>query len=282
MTVRALELLLVAAAVVALAGPHFEERFESVSEDGIDLALVLDISASMQAADLQPNRLAALKRLAIDLVRGSSGNRIGVFVFAGHVFTHTPLTTDRETRIELIDQLSYGSINHSQSGGTAIGDALLVASDALGRQRVEGRDQLVVLFTDGESHLGIDPLLAARALREQEIAFQLIGIGRTDPVKVFVDGEPFINSEGEQLETRLEEEQLEAIAASAEGSYRHADSLTLLEEVFADLEALTRSPLEVTRVVVERSLVPAVAAVLLVLFLSWLWLDLRQLRSPLR
>ena len=268
--------------VFALSGPHLEDSFESVSEEGIDLALVLDISASMQAADIRPNRLEALKELAQDLARQSSGNRIGVFVFAKHVFTQTPLTTDADLLAQLVAELSYETIRHEESGGTALGDALLVANDTLERQRVEGREQMIVAFTDGESHEGIDPLLAARAVRESGVALQVIGVGRTEPVPVFVYGRPFINVNDQQLETQLQEEQLIEVAEVADGVYRHAESLDVLQAVFADLEELTAAPLEVRRRVLRHSLLPTVAPILLALFVGWMMLEALHHRSPLR
>lgn len=277
-----LEILLLAGVVLAAARPHERHSYESVREEGIDLALVLDISASMQAADIAPNRLAALKELAQHLVEGSTGNRIGVFVFAGHVFTQTPLTTDTEILSSLIAALRFETIRHDESGGTALGDALLVASDALTRQKIEGRDQLIVVFTDGESNQGVDPLLAARHLYQLEIPLRIIGLGRTEPVPVRVYGRPFITTRDEILRTRLQEEQLQEVAQLAGGIYRHAESRDVLEATFADLEQLTRAPLDVRRQVIEHSLVPQLAVLLLILFLSWLTLEAGFSRSPLR
>ncbi len=283
MRLRALlETALLTGVVLVVAGPHLEESFESVSEEGIDLVLMLDISASMQAADIRPNRLEALKELAQNLAHQSRGNRIGVFVFAKHVFTQTPLTTDADLLAQLVAELSYETIRHDESGGTALGDALLVANDALERQRVDGRAQMIVAFTDGESHVGIDPLLAAKVVRESGVTLQVIGIGRTEPVPVFVHGKPFINSEDEQLRTQLQEAQLIEVAQVAGGMYRHAESLDVLEEVFADLEQLTKAPLEVRRRVLRHSLVPSIAQILLLLFLGWVSLEALRFRSPLR
>ena len=273
---------LLAGLIFALSGPHLEDSFETVSEDGIDLALVLDISASMQAADIQPNRLEALKELAQNLARQSSGNRIGVFVFAKHVFTQTPLTTDAELLAQLVAELGYETIRHEESGGTALGDALLVANDALERQRIDGREQMIVAFTDGESHEGVDPLLAAKVLRESGVALQVIGMGRTEPVPVFVYGKPFININDQQLQTQLQEAQLIEVAATADGVYRHAESLDVLRAVFRDLEQLAAAPLEVRRRVIRHSLVPTVAPILLLLFLAWVSLEALRSRSPLR
>ncbi|REJ81125.1 MAG: VWA domain-containing protein [Acidobacteria bacterium] len=276
-----LEVLLIGLSVLCLARPQLVDDFETVQEEGIDLALVLDISASMQADDLRPNRLEALKALAGDLVRRSSGNRIGVYVFAKHVFTQTPLTTDTDLLDELIGELRYETIQHGESGGTALGDALLIALDALERQRLEGRSQTIVAFTDGESNDGIDPLLAARALRDQGVALQVVGVGRTEPVPVSVYGRAFINSEDEHLHTQLQEEQLQEVAAAAGGTYRHAESLGLLEAVFAELAELTTAPLDVRRHVARRSLVPHVAMAMLFLFAGWTVAESAR-RSPLR
>lgn len=278
----ALEGLLLGGVLVALAGPVQIQQVELFDEEGIDLALVLDVSASMQAADFPPNRLEALKRLAADMVRRSSGNRFGVYAFAKAVATQAPFTTDTTALVELLDALSFDSINHGRIGGTAIGDALLMATADLLEIREEGRDQVVVLVTDGQSNEGSDPLLAARYIREKGIRLHVIGIGQDKPVKVWVNGEPLLNSQKKQISTRLDDTQLKQIAALAQGTYHRAGSQDVLGRIFDGISRLERKPLQVQGARIERSYRPRVALMLVALLALWLAVDGLWLRRPLR
>jgi Ca-activated chloride channel family protein len=277
-----LETLIVGLAILALAGPVRTDQLESLSEHGIDLALVLDVSASMQAADFPPNRLEALKALAGDLILKGGPNRVAVYAFAGHTFTQTPLTSDRSSVLTMVQSLAYESISHSRSGGTALGDALLVAADTLVKHRIDGRDQVLILITDGESNRGADPMLGARFVRSEGLRLVVIGVGGPMPVKVYVRGEPFINAEGEHLETSLDDEQLIEIAEKAGGSYRRAEDLEVLREIFAELGRLQKSPIETSRLLIQQPLAPVISGVMLVLVALWLWLDAMVLRRPWR
>jgi Ca-activated chloride channel family protein len=277
-----LEAVLAGTVLFGLAGPHRVDEIESVTSEGLDVAMVLDISASMQAADFPPNRLEALKQVAKDFLYRGGGNRIGIFAFAGHTFTQSPLTTDHTILVEMIDSLAYESISHSESGGTAIGDALLVATDTLVNTRIAGRDQVILLITDGEANVGIKPELAARYLRGHEIRLHVIGIGGDEPVEVYVYGKPFINQEDEVLVTSLDDTQLIALAETAGGSYYRALNQDVLTEIFDQLARLESTPLEVERLRLQHSLVPELGLVLALLFSGWLWLTGVVLRRPLR
>ncbi len=254
-----LEMLLLCLVVLALAGPGRTDSVETFSERGLDIALVLDISASMQAADFEPNRLEALKEITREFVLRAGGNRIAVHAFAGTAFTQSPLATDHRTTLALIDGLNYESIDHSESGGTAIGDALLAAADALESARIDGRDQVMILISDGESNLGVDPLLAARYIRDRKIRLHVIGIGGFDEVEVSVHGKPFINSDDEILTTRLDDAQLRAVAEAAGGDYRRADTGDVLGQIFNDLARLERTPLEIETITTRSSWGPGLA-----------------------
>ncbi len=276
------EMVILAGVVLALAGPHRRDEVELLGEEGIDVALALDISASMQAADFPPNRLEALKELAAALVRRSGSDRIALYAFGKHVFTQTPLTTDNGALAGMIESLAFESINHAESGGTALGDALLAAADGLLRQRVEGRDQVIVLISDGQSNAGADPILAARFVAESDVGLQVLGIGGNEPVEVYVDGEPFITVEDKILETFLDDTQLQEIAAAAGGRYRRAVDVEVLAAIFDDLARLETTPLEIENVVIRRSWAPLLARLLFLLFAAWLLTDGLLLRRPLR
>ena len=277
-----LEILLLAAAILALAGPHRRDEIELVGEEGLDVALALDISASMQAADFPPNRLEALKGLAVGFVRRSGNDRIAVYAFAKHVFSQTPLTTDHGALTSLIEGLAFKTIDHAASGGTALGDALIAAADGLLRTRIPGRDQVIVLITDGQSNAGADPPLGARFAAENDIELYVIGVGGEEPVEVYVDGEPFITAEDKILETFLDDTQLEEIAQAVGGRYLRAKDVDVLAGIFDDLSRLETAPLEIETVEVKKPYAPAASAWLFLLFAGWLLGDGFLLRRPLR
>lgn len=274
--------LLLILGILAAAGPHIGEELQLISEKGVDIALVLDISASMQAADFQPNRLEALKKVARDFVRRAGTHRMAVYAFAGRVFTQTPLTHDRESLSELIASLAYESISHSSSGGTALGDALLLATDDLVGHRVEGRDQLIILIGDGESNQGMDPRLAARHLRETGIRLEVIGIGGKEAVKVMVHGKPFINVNDEVLMTRLDDAELKEVARLGGGHYQRALDGEVLKSIFERISKMTSTPLEQGKVRIEHSLVPFLSLLFFFFLFLWAGMNLFLLRRPLR
>lgn len=276
------EMMIVAGVIVALAGPHRRDEIELLGEEGLDVALALDISASMQAADFPPNRLEALKSLASELVRRSGADRIAVYAFGKHVFAQTPLTTDHGALAGLIEGMGFKTIDHSESGGTALGDALIAAADGLLRQRVEGRDQVIVLITDGQSNSGADPTLAARFVADSDIRLHVLGVGGLEPVEVYVDGKPFITIEDTILRTYLEDTQLKEIAAAAGGVYRRAVDIEVLAAIFDDLGRLDTTPLTIENVIIRRSYTPLLSQVLFLIFAAWLLTDGLLLRRPLR
>lgn len=275
-----IEVLLLSVGIVALAAPFAESERETIREQGLDIALSLDVSASMMAADFQPNRLEVLKSMAANFVKRSGGDRIAVYIFAKDVFTQTPMTTDHGVLLELLQGISFKIIDHAKSGGTAMGDALLAAGEALLRNRIQGRDQVVLLFTDGESNYGVDPALAARFLRGNGIRFYVIGIGGDKEVPVYIDGKPFIAVGGRQLYTKLDDTQLKKITEAGGGRYFRARSEALLATVFADLARLERTPLEVRTIRTRRSFASNISAVAAVLFLAYFGLYGFYLRRP--
>ena len=273
-----LEILLLAAAIVGLSGPYRPTSTEFVEETGIDLALVLDVSLSMLAEDFEPNRLAALRRMAGDFLERRSADRVALVIFAKDSYVQSPLTTDDLVLRHLLAGVTVDAVDQFRSGGTAIGDALLIAADQLSRARVEGRDQSVILITDGESNEGIAPETAARHLHLLGIELYAIGVGGTEPVAVFREDRRI----GNGLMTELDEQTLRSIAAAGNGHYYRAADAGALEQVFGHLSRLAAAPLETRRIERRRSMVPLVAVALLALFGCCLGLGAGLLRRPLR
>ncbi len=276
----AAELLLLAVAVTALAGPHRRQQLELMEDAGVDVMLVLDVSLSMLAEDFPPNRLEALRRIGRDFIARSGSNRLGIVVFAKDVFVQTPLTTDHAILSDLLADVTVHLLHQGKSGGTAVGDALLVAADRLAKARVEGRDQALVLITDGESNAGIEPELAARYAASLGLRLYAIGIGGDEPIEVFFEGER-VGGDDPYL-AYLDDRELQAVAAAAEGRYFRAADVGALEQVFAQLSRLESAPLEVRTVEIRRYWTRYLALAALPLFAGCLFLGGVVLRRPFR
>ncbi|HMV76725.1 MAG TPA: VWA domain-containing protein [Leptospiraceae bacterium] len=267
-----IETFLLLSAGFGAADPYYAVPKTKVSEDGIDLALVLDVSASMQAADFSPNRLEKMKETAKDFIRNTPGARTGIFIFAQECFTQTPLTNDRNSLLNFTDSISYYSIDHNESGGTAIGVALLSAAETLLRMKIPKRDQAVILITDGENSYGIDPVTVAKYLKENSIRLYIIGMAGPNPIKVYVNGSPFITPAGTVLETSLDDESLRKISDAAGGKYFRAHDGEKFSEILKELSRMERTPLEVGEIVEKYSFADkAGAAVMLFLLLRLLF-----------
>lgn len=271
-----LEGLLLTLALLGLAGPYRRTELDLIEDEGIDVALVLDVSLSMLAEDFPPSRLDALRRIAREFIQRSGSNRIALVIFAKDTYVQAPLTTEHPILMPLLDSVTVHTLDQNRSGGTAIGDALLASADLLKRHRIEGRDQALVLITDGESNEGIDTTLAARYVRELELRLYAIGIGGEEPVDV--------DFEGERLDylAVLDDAELRTIADVSGGSYYRAHEVDVLEEVFIELSRLESTPLEVQLVDMRRYVTDLLALAALPLFAITLFLGGVRLRRPLR
>jgi len=274
------EALLLASVVAGLAGPYHAASLELVEDEGIDVVLVLDVSLSMLATDFEPNRLAVLQRVARDFIARGGHNRVGLVIFAKDAFVHSPLTTDHQVLEALLDSAGVHAIDQAKSGGTAIGDALLVAAERLVKARLEHRGQAVVLITDGASNSGIDPLLAARYLRQRAIRLYAVGIGGDKKVPVTFEGRR-VGGDNPYLAV-LDDAQLEAVAAHAGGHYYRAADAGALESIFGQLSRLEHAPLKRRTVESRRYWTSACAAAALGFFTLHLVLAGIVLRRPLR
>jgi len=275
-----LEILLLGTLIVALAGPHRTDRVELTEGEGIDVVLVLDVSLSMLADDFPPTRLEALRRLAYEFIQRSAGNRVGLVLFAKDPYAQSPLTTDRGALLELLEGVDVYAIDQVRSGGTAVGDALLMAADQLARSKISGRDQALVLITDGESNSGVEPPLAGRHAAHLDIRLYAIGLGGDEPVEVYFQGQR-IGTDGQYLAV-LDDAELRALAAAAGGRYFRALDVDALEAVFAELSRLEAVPLEAREVEIRESRVPHLAVALLGLFAVFLTLEGVVVRRPYR
>jgi Ca-activated chloride channel family protein len=178
----ALRALALAALVVAFARPQTGISSENVTTEGIDIVIVLDISSSMLAEDLTPNRLEAAKTVAADFVAGRRNDRIGLVAFAGEAFTQAPLTLDYDVITTLLGELRSGMI----ADGTAVGMGLATAVKRL--QASDAASKVAILLTDGRSNVGeIGPVTAGQMAQALGVRVYTIGAGARGTARVPVD-----------------------------------------------------------------------------------------------
>ncbi len=226
--------------VVAFARPRSGTEYEEVTSEGIDIMLALDISSSMQAEDFKPhNRLYVAKEEIKKFIERRVNDRIGLVVFARYAFTQCPLTTDYDVLLGFVDQVSFGMVED----GTAIGMAL---ANAVNRLRdSESESKVIVLLTDGDNNAGeIDPVTAANLAAAFDIKVYTIGVGKPGNA-MFPVQDPIFGKRYVYQPTKIDEETLKEIAGRTEGEYFRARSGEELEEIYALIDQLEKTEIEI-------------------------------------
>lgn len=231
--------LAIAGFIVALAQPRTGARTQNVTRDGIDIALVVDISSSMLAEDFQPqNRMEVAKDKAKAFVSGRSTDRIGVIAFSGEALTQVPLTADYPVVLAAIENLQPGQL----VDGTAIGTAIATSANRL--RSAGGRSRVMLLLTDGENNRGeIDPRTAAQAAAAFDIRIYSIGIGSEGMAPIPVSRGLF-GLRYENRPVRIDEKLLTEISESSGGRYFRARDAEALQAIFEQIDQLERSPVD--------------------------------------
>lgn len=219
---QSLLLTALALLIVAAAGLEVGTRYEEVTLEGIDLVIALDVSASMHAEDVQPNRLEKAKHAINTLLGRLGGDRVALVVFAGGAFIQCPMTSDYAAIRMLLDAADVSSIT---SGGSNLGGALEKAAQAFPRAVAETQpaDKAIVLFSDGEDHEP-DYDAVVDQLKEERVRVFAIGIGTDAGVPIPLYDEQgrvldFKKNEGNVVTTRREETHLRKIAENTNGQY---------------------------------------------------------------
>ena len=234
-----LRLLALAALVVAFARPRAGVTSENILTEGIDIVLVLDISSSMLAEDLEPNRIQAAKQVAADFVAGRLNDRIGLVVFAGQAFTQVPLTLDYGVLRDLMDELEVGMVED----GTAVGMGLATAVKRLNASAAESK--VVVLLTDGRNNRGeIDPLTAAQMAQALGVRVYTIGAGSRGTARVPVD-DPVLGRRYATVRVDVDEETLAEVASTTGGRYFRATDTESLASIYQEIDELETTEIEV-------------------------------------
>ena len=227
------------ALVVAMARPQTGITSESLSTEGVDIVLGIDISSSMLAEDLEPNRLEAAKAVAAGFVQRRTSDRIGLVVFAGEAFTQAPLTLDYDVISSVLSELRVGMVED----GTAIGLGLATALKRL--QDSDAESRVVILLTDGRNNRGqIDPATAAQMAEALGVRVYTIGAGSRGSARVPVD-DPAFGRRYVNMEVDVDEETLAAIADQTGGQYFRATDRESLEAIYAEIDALETTEIDV-------------------------------------
>jgi len=243
-----LAMVVIALLALALANPQVGTRLEEVKQEGVDLFIALDVSMSMKAEDIKPNRLEKAKFEIRSLIGRLSGDRIGLIVFAGEAFTQFPLTTDYNAAHLFLDVVDVDAVPVQ---GTSLAAAIARAMESFDDE--EKTTRVLVLITDGESTEG-DAFDAAREAAEQGILVYAIGMGSPAGAPI-----PVYGSSGRQLDfkrdkmgkvvlSKLDEVSLEELASIGNGKYyRSSATQNELDEIYEDINALQKREFGVKR-----------------------------------
>lgn len=233
-------LLAIACLIIALARPQTSTSRQNISIEGIDIVMALDVSSSMLAQDLKPDRLEAAKKVASEFFDGRPNDRIGLVIFSGETFTQCPLTTDHSVIKNLFKDVKSGMIQD----GTAIGDGLATAVNRLKESKAISK--VIILLTDGVNNAGsIDPISAAEIAKLYGIRIYTIGVG-TKGMAPYPVPSPFGGIEYQQVEVKIDEELLKEVTAITDGKYFRAVSNQKLKQIYEEIDKLEKSKIDVT------------------------------------
>lgn len=236
-----LRLLAIATIIIALARPrNVSVSKKTKSNRGIDIVMAIDVSASMLARDLKPNRLEALKKVAINFVDRRPNDRIGIVVYAGESFTQTPITSDKGIVKRTISELKWGQLE----GGTAIGMGLGSAVNRL--KESTAKSKIIILLTDGVNNSGnIDPRTATELAKELEIKTYTIGIGTNGMADFPWSKDPRTGKlQFRKQQVEIDEALLKEIASETAGKYFRATDNTSLKEIYDEIDSLEKTKIE--------------------------------------
>ena len=235
-----LRMLAIASLIIALARPRNKEvTTKTKSNKGIDIVMAIDVSASMLAKDLKPNRLEALKKVAKNFVDKRPNDRIGIVVYAGESFTKTPITSDKRIVKNSIRSLKWGQLD----GGTAIGMGLGSAVNRL--KDSKAKSKVIILLTDGVNNSGnIDPKTATELAKALNIKVYTIGLGTNGtalfPVAKGMDGKLIFRNAPVEIDEAL----LKHIAKETGGKYFRATSNSKLNKIYDEINKLEKTKIE--------------------------------------
>ncbi len=234
-----LKLLAFSLAIVALARPQSSLSGRDIKTEGIDIMMALDISSSMLAEDLKPNRIEAAKKVAEEFIDSRPNDRIGLVVFGGESFTQCPLTTDHSVLKNLFAGIQSGIL----ADGTAIGEGLGTAVNRI--RNSKAKSKVVILLTDGVNNIGsIAPETAGEIAKTFGIRVYTIGVG-TRGMAPYPFKTPF-GIQYQNVEVQIDEPVLKKIAIETDGKYFRATNTSKLKEIYSEIDKLEKTKIDVT------------------------------------
>lgn len=235
----ALRMATLACLIIVMARPQIRDSWRTTSTEGTDIVLALDVSSSMMARDFDPDRFGAAKEVAARFIAGREADNIGIVVFAGESLTGVPMTVDRAQLLSYLQNLSMNVLED----GTAIGDGIATALNRLKEGKAKSKS--IILLTDGSNNTGVvAPVTASEVAKELGVKIYTIGIGtngsapyptRTLTGRIEFQPQPVV----------IDEATLRTIAESTGGKYFRATGNRVLEDVFAEIDALEKTQMDV-------------------------------------
>jgi Ca-activated chloride channel family protein len=263
----ALRLLALAAIITAMARPQSEDiSSRTKTTQGIDIVMAIDVSSSMLARDLKPNRLVALKEVAADFIRERPNDRIGLVAYAGESYTKTPITSDKNIVLNALKEITYGQLND----GTAIGMGLATSVNRL--KESKALSKVIILLTDGVNNSGfIEPQTAAELAVEYDIKTYTIGLGTNgnalSPIGYNANGTFRYGLQQVEIDEAL----LKNIAQETGGKYFRATDNEKLEAIYNEINKLEKTEVEEFKYYrYEEKFKPLVLLAGALLLLEWL------------
>lgn len=225
--------------ITAMARPQHEQVYTERHVEGIDIMLVIDISSSMLAEDMQPNRLLAVKEVASNFASRRESDRIGLVVFARESFTVVPPTLDKNLLQDQLEQVDLGMVRD----GTAIGMGLATAANRLKDSEAESR--VIILLTDGENNAGeIDPLTAGELAATFGLKVYTIGASTDAPTAPYPVNDPIRGTRYHEIRVEIDEEMMRSIAQNTDGRFFSATDNESLEQVYSEIDEMEQSEFE--------------------------------------
>lgn len=235
----ALRLLALVSLIIALARPQDFSSGQNVTAEGIDIAIVLDISGSMLAEDFKPNRLDAAKNLTDQFIQSRVTDRIGLVIFAREAFTQCPLTIDYAVLRNLLSEIKSGMV----PDGTAIGNAIANGINRL--KDSEAESKVMILLTDGVNNSGeVDPISAAEIAKTFGVRIYSIGVGSRGEAPFPVQT-PF-GTRYQMMPVEIDEPLMKNISEATGGQYFRATNNKALEEIYETIDAMEKTKIEIT------------------------------------
>ena len=236
-----LRLIALSLLIIAIARPQISEvSIKSKTNKGIDIVMAIDVSSSMLAQDLKPNRLSALKRVASEFIDDRISDRIGLVVYAGESYTMTPITNDKNIIKNSLSEISFKGVIED---GTAIGMGLATAVNRLKDSRAKSK--VIILLTDGVNNSGfIDPKIASELALEYQIKTYTIGLGSNGMARAPIGILPNGKFQYGMTKVEIDEKLLKSISSVTGGQYFRATDNEKLAQIYSSINKLEKTEIE--------------------------------------